>query len=101
MQGHPNKKKKPFQTRTEHIILQKRDRKLLENLSLLRVADRNQVSKICGFNSPTRIKTRLLKLTRAGLLKRFFFVSELGGKKAIYSISKKGAELIGKTPNGL
>ncbi len=56
---------------------------------------------LCGFNSLTRVNTRLLKLGRAGLLKRFFFVSALGGKRAIYCLSKKGAELIGTHPNAV
>ncbi|PYP90104.1 MAG: hypothetical protein DMG65_12145 [Candidatus Angelobacter sp. Gp1-AA117] len=84
-----------------HLILQKRDLELLRALSLLRIIDRNQTAKICGFNSTSRVNTRLLKLSRAGILKRFFFVSTLGGKKAIYCLSKKGAELIGTVPNGL
>jgi hypothetical protein len=67
----------------------------------LRILDRNQTSVIAGFKSITRVNTRLQKLAKAGLLRRFFFISALGGKKAIYSLSKKGADLIGVTPNGI
>ena len=99
MQGRLSKRQKPSRGGDERLILQKRDLRLLETLSILRIADRNQTSKIAGFNSTTRVNARLLKLARAGILKRFFFVSNLGGKKAVYSLSKKGADLIGKAAN--
>lgn len=83
------------------IILQDRDSRLLRALSTLRILDREQTAAIAGFNSITRVNTRLQKLTQAGLLRRFFFVSVLGGKKAVYSLSKKGADLIGTAPNGI
>jgi hypothetical protein len=82
-----------------HIILQQRDIKLLGALSILRIVDREQATLICGFKSLTRVNTRLLKLRRAGLLKRFFFVSALGGKRAVYSLTKKSAALIGSASN--
>jgi hypothetical protein len=84
---------------TKNLIIQERDKKLLEALALLKLIDRKQAAVIARFNSLTRVNSRLLKLTRAGLLKRFFFVGELGGKKAIYSLSKKGAALIGVPPS--
>ena len=84
-----------------HLLLQQRDLTLLKTLSLLRIVDREQARVICGFNSLTRVNSRLLKLTRAGLLKRFFFVGELGGKRAVYSLSRKGADLIGIPTAGL
>lgn len=76
-------------------IVQERDRRLMQLLSLLRVLDRKQAAQVADFHSPTRANARLLKLTRAGLLKRFFFVGIRGGKRSIYCLSKKGAELIG------
>jgi hypothetical protein len=75
--------------------VQERDRRLMQILSLLRVLDRKQAAQVAGFHSPTRANARLLKLTRAGMLKRFFFVGVRGGKRSIYCLSKKGAELIG------
>jgi hypothetical protein len=47
------------------------------------------------------VNTRLLKLRRAGLLKRFFFVSAEGGKRAIYSLTRRSAELIGTGLNDI
>jgi hypothetical protein len=85
----------------EHVIVQHRDLRLFHALSILRIVDRKQTQIISGFNSTTRVNSRLLKLLHVGLLKRFFFVSALGGKRAIYSLSKRGAELIGTTPNGI
>jgi hypothetical protein len=84
-----------------HIILQKRDSRLMHTLATLRLVDRKQAQSIAGFASITRVNARLLKLTKAGLLKRFFFVSALGGKKAVYIISKKGAALLGVTTKAI
>lgn len=75
------------------VIPQERDLKMLRALSVLRVIDREQASLIAGFKSTTRANSRLQKLRVAGILKRFFFVSALGGKKAVYCLSKKGASL--------
>jgi hypothetical protein len=95
-----SKTNQPSKTGT-NLIVQERDTKLLETLSILKLIDRKQAASIARFNSLTRVNSRLLKLTRAGLLKRFFFVGELGGKRAVYSLSKKGADLIGVPPAGL
>lgn len=54
------------------IVLQERDRRLLEELNVMRVADRDQAQAAAGFGSVTRVNARLLGLTRAGLLRRFF-----------------------------
>jgi len=88
-------------TKPLHVIVQKRDLRLLHALSTLRIVDRPQACVISGFNSTTRVNARLLKLRQAGFLKRFFFVSQLGGKKAIYCLSKKGSELIGVPSNAI
>lgn len=84
-----------------HVILQPRDVLLLKTLSSLRIIDREQASVICGFKSLTRVNARLLKLRLAGLLKRFFFVSPEGGKRAIYSLTRHSANIIGTELNGL
>lgn len=83
-----------------HVVLQQRDLRILHALSVMRVIDREQTSLAAGFKSLTRVNSRLQKLRQAGLLKRFFFVSALGGKRAVYSLSKKGADLIGIPANG-
>lgn len=75
------------------LIVQPRDFELLRELSVMRVADRDQIRIAAGFGSTTRVNTRLLALTRAGLLRRFFLGSG-GGRKAIYSLSVKGAQVI-------
>jgi len=77
------------------LVLQERDLRLLRTLSILRIIDRQQAALIAPFTSTTRANSRLHKLNQAGLLKRFFFVSALGGKRAVYSLSKKGAEVCG------
>ena len=83
---------------TEHgkrrgLIVQPRDLELLRELGVMRVADREQVKIAAGFGSTTRVNTRLLALTRAGLLRRFFLGSG-GGRKALYALSVKGAQVV-------
>lgn len=41
------------------------------------------------------MNARLLALTRAGLLRRFFLGTAFGGAKALYALSPKGADLVG------
>src|ERR1019366_7963269 len=82
---------------TEHgkrrgLIVQSRDLELLRELGVMRVADREQVKIAAGFGSTTRVNTRLLALTRAGLLRRFF-LGYSGAKKALYAVSPKGARV--------
>jgi hypothetical protein len=75
------------------LIVQQRDLELLRELAGMRVADREQVKIAAGFGSTTRVNTRLLALTKAGLLRRFFLGSG-GGRKALYALSMKGAQLV-------
>jgi hypothetical protein len=74
------------------MIVQSRDIAFLRELSVMRVVDREQAMIAGGFGSVTRINTRLLALTRAGLLRRFFLGSG-GGRKALYALSVKGSQL--------
>ena len=74
------------------MVVQPRDITLLRECSVMRVMDRAQAMLAGGFGSVTRMNTRLLVLTRAGLLRRFFIGSD-GGRKAIYALSAKGAQL--------
>jgi hypothetical protein len=76
------------------IVLTDRDRLLLKELAIGKVIDREQVKKIAGFQSTTRANDRLLKLFRAGFLRRFFLGTCAGGTKAIYSLSVKGAHVV-------
>jgi Replication-relaxation len=75
------------------IVLQNRDLHALRELSVARVADGNQIRIFAGFGSVSRTNRRLLKLVRAGLLRRFFLGTVAGGAKAVYSLSEKGARL--------
>ena len=85
---------------TERIILQPRDREFLKELSVMRVIDHAQARIVAGFGSMSRANKRLLKLTRAGLLRRFFLGSG-GGRKALYSLSEKGSQCVGVPLHGL
>lgn len=82
------------------IVLQERDRELLRELGVMRVVDREQAKTAARFGSTTRVNARLLALTRAGLLRRFFLGTTAGGTKALYALSAKGAHLVGVPPRG-
>jgi hypothetical protein len=76
------------------MVLQPRDIRLLKELDPMRVIDREQAKVVAGFGSTTRANTRLLRLTRAGVLKRMFIGTIGSGQKAIYTISGKGQALV-------
>ncbi len=75
------------------LVVQARDRQLLQELAVMRVVDREQAKVVAGFRSTTRANARLLSLTRAGLLRRFFLGTAGAGQKALYALSPKGAQL--------
>jgi hypothetical protein len=81
------------------LVLQARDRRLLQELAVMRVVDREQAKRVAGFGSTTRANVRLLALTRAGLLRRFFLGAG-PGRKALYALSAKGAQLVGVPMRG-
>jgi len=65
----------------------------------MRIVDREQAKIAGGFGSVTRANTRLLALTRAGLLRRFFLGFSCA-RKALYSLSPKGAFAAGVPCHG-
>jgi len=83
------------------MVLQERDEQLLRELSVMRIMDRDQAMHVAGFGSTTRVNCRLLKLSRAGFLRRFFLGTVGGARKAIYSLSPAGAALVGVPYRGL
>src|SRR6266851_10248925 len=82
------------------MVIQERDRHLLRELAIMRVIDREQAKVVAGFGSNTRANARLLALTHAGLLRRFFLGTVAGGAKALYTLSEKGARLVGVRESG-
>jgi len=76
------------------FVIQERDRRLLTELAILRVVDREQAKIVAGFGSTTRVNHRLLGLTRAGLLLRFFLGTTGPGMKALYALLAQGARLV-------
>ena len=76
------------------IILQDRDRRLLSEVAVMRIVDRETATVIAGFGVARRANYRLRQLTQAGLLRRFFTGSIAHGRKAIYTLSPKGADLV-------
>jgi hypothetical protein len=83
------------------FILQERDARLLRELAVMRVVDREQAKCVGGFGSTTRVNARLLGLTRAGLLRRFFIGTEARGMKALYTLTREGSKLSGGAEPGL
>ena len=67
------------------LVLQERDRRLLEALESMRVVDREQAKVVCGFRSTRRVNARLLALTHAGFLKRAF----VGSRQAVYWLANR------------
>lgn len=61
----------------------------------MRVIDREQAKVISGFRSTSRVNVRLLRLTRAGFLRRFFLGTKGAGQQALYALSAKGAQIVG------
>jgi hypothetical protein len=80
---------------TKGLVVQLRDRRLLQALETMRILDRDQAMAVAGFHSVTRANTRLLRLKNAGLLNRLFVGSRAGNRKALYALSAKGASLAG------
>lgn len=83
------------------LVVQDRDRRLLAELAVMRIIDRESAKIVVGFGSTRRANDRLLNLTRAGLLKRFFVGSIAHGRKAIYTLSTKGGELVAAQLSGI
>ncbi len=83
------------------IVVQERDRHLLSELNRMRIIDREMTKIVAGFGTTSAANMRLLALTRSGLLKRFFVGSVGHGRKAIYTLSPKGSDLIQSKLGGL
>lgn len=82
------------------MVVQERDKRMLGHLPVMRIIDREQAKVLGGFGSTTRANTRLLALHREGLLRRCFQGTTAGGKKALYTLSPKGARFIGAPYRG-
>lgn len=81
-------------TNEKGMILQERDLCALAETGGMGVVDNEIVMRAAGFRSKTRVNERLLKLTRAGLLRRTFLGTVGGARKALYSLTPKGAALV-------
>ncbi len=88
-------------SRRTGIVLQERDRHLLSELAVMRIIDREMAQLVAGFGSIRRTNSRLLQLTQAGLLRRFFVGSIAHGRKAVYTLSPKGTELVNAKLGGI
>jgi Replication-relaxation len=82
------------------IVIQERDMTLFRELPVMRVIDCNLTKKVGDFRATRRANARLLKLWKAGFLRRFYQGTQAGGKKAFYTLSPKAARRIGVPANG-
>jgi Replication-relaxation len=80
--------------RRRGLVLQNRDRHLLTELGVMRIIDREMTTIVAGFGAKTQVSLRLLELTRAGLLRRFFVGTIGSGRKAMYTLSANGAHVV-------
>jgi hypothetical protein len=87
--------------RRRGVVLQDRDRHLLSELGVMRIIDREMTMVVAGFGAKTQVSLRLLELTRAGLLRRFFVGTIGSGRKAIYTLSAKGAGVVAARLGGI
>jgi hypothetical protein len=87
--------------RRHGVVLQERDRHLLSELGVMRIIDREMTKVVAGFGSTTQVSLRLLELTRAGLLRKFFVGTIGSGRKAVYTLSPKGAEVVSAKLGGI
>lgn len=83
------------------LIVQERDKHLLRGVNEMCVVDGEQAMWAGGFGSKTRANARLLALTNAGLLRRWYLGTGGSGQKALYSLSRKGANLVQVPYRGL
>src|ERR1035437_8047248 len=67
---------------------QRRDRLLISELAVMRIAHRDSLKVAAGFRSTTRINARLLKLCKAGLIQKSKF--SFAGSPALYILTSKG-----------
>src|SRR6202044_313971 len=82
------------------VIFQDRDDPLLREVAVTRVIDREQAKLVAAFGSTTRANARLLALTNAGFLRRFFWGEVGGARKALYALSPRGANVVGAPDRG-
>jgi hypothetical protein len=74
---------------------------LLRETTVLKVFDREQAQACAGIRTVSKASTRLSRLVTHGLLKRFFISTERGGRKALYTMTRKGASVAGIAFTGL
>lgn len=87
--------------RIGRIVLEERDRRLLSELAVMRIIDREMAMVVGRFGVGRRANFRLRQLTQAGLLRRFFIGSIAHGRKAVYTLSPKGRDLVSATLGGI
>ncbi len=77
-----------------NVFLQPRDRSLLRHLAERRLLDRDQIARLAGFASVSRVNVRLIKLRQAELITRYFIGTRTGSRRSVYAVTRKGASAI-------
>lgn len=81
--------------RRKGAVLQPRDFHLLNEIGRMRLVDLEQAQVIGKFGSYQRTHARMDRLAKAGMLQRFYIGTVALGRKCIYGLSAKAAELVG------
>lgn len=79
------------------VVVTPRDIRFLQALAEAKILDREQFQVVAKVRRANRANDRLGHLHNAGLLRRHFVGTEAGGRKALYSLSTRGARLLGKS----
>ena len=87
------------------MVLQERDRRLLEELAVMRVVDREQAQASAGLRFRHAGECAALGAYPRGTLATVFPRASGAGQKALYTFSAAGAQLVGAsiaapTPQG-
>jgi len=83
-------------TSSVRVIVTPRDIDFLEQLADAKVLDREQFQTVAGIRRINRANALLGRLHAARLIRRHYVGTASRGCKAIYSLSTKGAQLIGR-----
>ena len=83
------------------VILTSRDLRIFLALVTTRFLGTTEIMTVAGFTSLRRANRRLLKLVRAGFLRRWFVPTQCGGRRALYGLSVRSAREIGEPTGSL
>ena len=94
MSGSRRKSRFERVSRPDPIVLQDRDRRIMEYLYHFRYLTREQIERLSGFGCAVRANIRLRKLYDHRYLSRRFVPTSRGSLKAVYFLGPEGERLL-------